>query len=57
MFLLNADFRYAQFPFKTVFTQYKNLVLAVLSVYLLQVRIFNICEEEQRVAAINSSGI
>jgi len=42
MFPLNADFRYAHFPFKTVFTQYRNLALAVLSVRVLQVRVFNI---------------
>jgi hypothetical protein len=57
IFLLNADFRYAHFSFKTVFTEYKNPALAVLSVLVSQVKVFNIYEEEQRVAAINSSGI
>jgi hypothetical protein len=57
MFLLVADFPYAHFPFKTVFTEYKKLALAVLSVLVLQVKVFNIYEEDQRVTAINSSGI
>jgi argonaute-like protein implicated in RNA metabolism and viral defense len=56
IFLLNEDFCYVHFPFKTV-SEYKNLSLAVLSPRVLQVRVFDICEEEQRVAAIKNSGI